>query len=81
MIFQVLNPTASKNCESRCQEQGIEYFRFNPQLEETVESNEINNRKLLAMLHRTRVYMNDVKDQVDKLASLLQQSDLVIPIE
>ena len=37
---QVLSTTAVHNCESRCKEQGIRFFHFNPVLAEKVESNE-----------------------------------------
>jgi len=79
LASQVLNVTADKNCSSRCQEQGIKYFRFNPQLNKEVESNEVDNQKLLDMLWETRVSMHDSRDQVDELVKLLGESELGSP--
>ena len=55
---QVLSTTAVHNCESRCKEQGIRFFHFNPTLAEKVESNETSNAKLFSMMWAARVYVH-----------------------
>ena len=70
---------AHHNCESRCQEQGIEYFRFDPSLEKAVEKDETNNEKLLDMLWETRVDMNSHSEEMNRLVKLLDESKLGSP--
>ena len=72
----MLNPNTAKNCKSRCSEQGIEFFRFCPQLDDKVESNETNIYRLLRMLWTVRVYMHQEKEQMDRLSKLFEQSNL-----
>ena len=79
LFSQVLNVNADHNCASRCQEQGIEYFRFNPQLENAVESNEKDKKKLLDMLWETRVDMHQHSEEMDRLVNLLEESELGSP--
>ena len=79
LFSQVLNVNAHHNCASCCQEQGIEYFRFNPPLENAVESNEKDNKKLLDMLWETRVDMNNHSEEMDRLVKLLDESELGSP--
>ena len=76
-IIQVLNKTAHSNCRSRCREQGIEYFRFSPPLSQTIDSDQKDSVKLTQMLWETRQYLHSVTEEVDKLVSLLRDSELV----
>ena len=78
-FFQVLNVNAHHNCASRCQEQGIEYFRFDPPLENAVESDETDNKKLLDMLWETRVDTHNHNEEMDRLVKLLDESKLGSP--
>ena len=71
---QVLSTTAVHNCESRCKEQGIRFFHFNPTLAEKVESNETSNAKLLSMMWAARVYMHQEEENMRTLVSLLKQA-------
>lgn len=64
------------NCQSRCQEQGIKYFRFDPTLEEKIDSGEKDSEKLINMLYRTRSYLHGEKNNLDELLFELKQSDL-----
>ena len=42
------------NCRSRCKEQGIDYYRLNPRLEEVVKSGETSAMKLVNMILQTK---------------------------
>ena len=64
------------SCRSRCRDQGIEYFRFDPELEEKVDSAQHESKKLLKMILTTRKYLNDHKDDMDRLVRLLKESEL-----
>lgn len=64
--------TAEANCHSRCVDQGIQYVRLSPKLNEEVDSGEIDNQKLLNMLWSTRVYMHSCREQVDSLTQYLK---------
>ena len=48
---------ADENCRSRCEEQGVRYFRLNPRLEEVVASGETNLKTLTAAILQTRKEM------------------------
>ena len=75
---QLMNRQADINCSSRCTEQGITYVRLNPPLNETVDSGEKDNDKLLNMLWTTRQYLHTAQDEnkrnkMDLLINALQQ--------
>ena len=73
-----MNERVHGNCKSRCEEQGIDYFRFNPKLDNGVASGQIKTDALLKMLWETRRYLHTKKDKMDKLIELLRQSSLEI---
>ena len=74
----MMNEMVHGNCKCRCQEQGIDYFRFNPKLDNGVESGQIKTDALLSMLWETRKYLHEKKDEMDRLVKLLRQSSLEI---
>ena len=45
---------ADDNCKSRCEEQGVRYFRLNPRMEEVVGSGETDVSTLIGMILQTR---------------------------
>ncbi len=45
----------AKNCQMRCHEQDIPFYRFSPQLNHGVAAGEIENDKLLDMMLQARV--------------------------
>lgn len=63
---------------NRCREQGIEYFRFNPELSQKVDSDQHDSAILHKMIFSTRQYMREptVKQDVDRLIQLLNESEL-----
>ena len=65
----VRSEATAKNCESRCNEQGIEFVRFNPRLIEDIDSGELSDKKLLDMLWNTQKYMYE-EEQAEKLAKI-----------
>ena len=44
----------ARNCEARCREQGIPFFRFSPTLDETISAGEVDNEKLITMIIRAK---------------------------
>jgi len=44
----------AEDCQCRCREQGILFFRFSPQLEEVTEPGETDSMKLLDMILAAR---------------------------
>lgn len=79
IILQVVNRTTTENCLSRCKEQGIEFFRFNPQYEEEVDSGETRTSKIINMLWKMRVYLHNRREEIDELVRLLGKSELCTP--
>ena len=58
ICLQLVEPSvADDNCRSRCEEQGIRYFRLNPRMEEVVESGETDMETLITMILQTRKEM------------------------
>ena len=45
---------ADANCRSRCEEQGVRYFRLNPRMEEVVGSGETDVHTLINTILQTR---------------------------
>lgn len=76
--LQITSPSTHSNCQSRCREQGIKYFRFNPVLAEAVDSGQKDHKKLLNMLWTTQTYLNqpNVSEEMNKLVQLLKHSAL-----
>ena len=66
---------ADDNCKSRCQEQGVRYFRLNPRLEQVVASGETNLETLLAAILQTRKEMVNRKEFSDLVLCLHELSD------
>lgn len=67
------------NCECRCREQGIAYFRLNPELDDGVGSGQIETKVLLSMLWETKKYLHKEKDKMDELVDLLSKSYFSTP--
>ena len=44
----------AENCQSRCKEQGILFYRFSPQLEEVIAPGETDSAKLIDMILEAR---------------------------
>ena len=57
----------AKNSQSRCEEQGIPFYRFSPKLDETIAGSETDNEKLFNMVIQTRI---DTKKQ--RLGELIE---------
>ena len=78
MHAQIVSKQTSASCMTRCREQGIEYFRFNPELSEKVASDQHDSSILHKMILDTRQYMMQpqVKQSMDNLIRLLNQSEL-----
>ena len=45
----------AKNSQSRCEEQGIPFYRFSPEFDEMIAGSETDNEKLFNMILKTRV--------------------------
>ncbi|CAL4058570.1 unnamed protein product, partial [Meganyctiphanes norvegica] len=56
---------------SVCSMSDIPYFRLSPQLSRDVELDEKGEEKLVQMMWETMVYINEKKEAINKLASLL----------
>ena len=50
----------ARNSQSRCEEQGIPFYRFSPELDEMIAGSETDNEKLFNMVIQTRI---DTKQQ------------------
>lgn len=48
-----------RRCAQRCEDLGIKFFRFNPHLKESVSIVETESRKLINMILRTRIEMQN----------------------
>ena len=59
----------AENCQSRLQQKGIPFYRFNPNLDEAIPAGEINGEKLLNMIMQTRYQTMAV--QMDHLVDVL----------
>ena len=49
----------AKNCRSRCEAQGILFYRFSPKLDEVVAAGETDNERLVNMLIKTRLQLKE----------------------
>lgn len=74
----VIGKQTASSCLNRCREQGIEYFRFNPDLKQKVDSDQHKSQILQDMILTTRQYLRkrDVKLDMDRLVQLLKDSEL-----
>ena len=64
------------SCAARCREQGIDYFRFNPELTQKVDLGQHDSKVLHKMIGTTRQYLNSKKDDLDRLVQRLLESEL-----
>ena len=60
----------AENSKSRCEEQGIPFYRFNPQLKEIIPAGETDNEKLLDMVIETKIQIKEQK--LKEMTDLLQ---------
>ena len=51
---------------SRCAEQGIPYYRLNPQLEEVISASETDSKKLLRMIIAAKAQVREVIEELTK---------------
>ena len=58
---------SAANNRSRCLEQGISYYRYNPHLSEDISPGETDREKLVKMIVDARSYMNDSRDFSDMI--------------
>ena len=63
---------ADENCRSRCEEQGVRYFRLNPRLTEVVASGETDLETLVAAILQTRKEM-ETRDDFSNLVLCLHE--------
>ena len=59
----------ARNCESRCKEQGIPYFRFSPKLDEVIAAGEVDTKKLIDMIIQTKI--QTVEQHIENAIRLL----------
>ena len=52
----------AENCRSRCLEQGIQFYRFSPELQEVIASGETDSDKLVDMILAARMH---TKESID----------------
>lgn len=60
----------AKNCQMRCHEQDIPYYRFSPQLNHVVAAGETDTDKLLDMMLQARI--QTPQQHLDELVALFQ---------
>ena len=60
----------AKNCQTRCYEQDIPFYRFSPQLNHVVAAGETDNDKLLDMMLQARV--QTPQQRLNELVALFQ---------
>lgn len=59
----------AENCQSRLQQKGIPFCRFNPHLDEVLPAGETNSEKLVNMIMQTRYQTLGV--HMDQLVKML----------
>ena len=60
LFYQLVESEAvAKNCKSRCEEQGILFYRFSPKLDEVIAAGETDNERLVNMLIKTRLQLKE----------------------
>ena len=55
----VESEAVAKNCRSRCEEQGILFYRISPKLDEVVAAGETDNERLVNMLVQTKLQLKE----------------------
>ena len=76
----VESEVVADNCRSHYKEQGILFYRFNPQLEEVIASGETDSAKLINMILEARKqipYRKDFSEMVFQFHSLADASKKV----
>jgi len=64
----------AENCRSRCEKQGLPFYRFNPELSEVVALSESDNEKLIDMVLKTQLYLQSKEYEMDELVQLCQHN-------
>lgn len=55
-LIQLLeSEMVAENCETRCNEQGIQFYRFSPHLDKVIPAGETDNEKLIDMIIAARI--------------------------
>ena len=57
----------ARNCKSRCEKQGIPFFRFSPYLDEEVTAIESDDEKLCDIIVKAQMLLQAVDVQIDEL--------------
>lgn len=75
-VLQLVEPSiADSNCNSRCEEQDISYFRLNPRLEQVVRSGETDMQILISMIIQANKEMNERREMSDLILCLHDLSE------
>lgn len=70
LLQLVESEIVAKNCNMRCHEQNIPYYRFSPQLNHVIAAGETDTDKLVDMMLQTRI--QSPQQGIAELASLFQ---------
>ena len=57
----------ARNCRSRCERQGIPYYRFSPELDEIISTIEDNDEKLCDIILKAKMLLEGSQAQMDTL--------------
>ena len=60
----------AENSKSRCEEQGIPFFRFSPKFDEVIAAGETDNEKLFNMIIKTKLSLKQDKKRLDELTKI-----------
>lgn len=71
----------AENCKSRCEEQGIPFYRFSPHLKEVVAAGETDLNKLLDMIIQTKIETSEqrLQELIDLFFVSEASKALIIP--
>ncbi len=71
----------ARNCRSRCEEQGIPFYRFSPNLEEVIPAGETDLDKLLDMVMQARTQTQDqgLRELIDLFTMIAEASRQLSP--
>ena len=76
VCVQLVEPSiADGNCKSRCEEQGISYYRLNPRLEQVIGAGETDRDVLISMIIQTNKEMNERREMADLVLCLHSLSE------
>ena len=64
----------AENCRSRCEKQGLPFYRFNPELSEVIALSESDNEKLIDMVLKTQLYLQSKDYEMDELVQLCKHN-------